>query len=84
MSHFFETRVENLELNNDKKKSSKASKKDKKSSRNRKRADSNSRVIESEEESCVEHNLSKKYCILHEKCSHSTDKDELQGLWKEH
>ena len=60
-----------------------------------KREDSDSSVIEISEESTEARHPSKKYCILHGKCSHSTDycKDlramvvkhkqkKFQELWK--
>ena len=49
MTDFFETRVENLEPKEDRKKSSVASKKNKKSTKKRKREDFNSSVVESRE-----------------------------------
>ena len=49
---------------------------EKKFSKKRKRADSKSTIIESEEDEEVFEELkpSKKYCILHRKCSHSMDR----------
>ena len=74
MSDFFETRVENLEPKKVKKKATSASKKTlKKSTKTRKREDSDSSVIESSEQSTKARRPIKKYCILHGKCSHSTD-----------
>ena len=73
MSDFFETRVENLEPREEMEKSSAASKKSKKILKKRKREDSNSSVVESSKESTEARHPSKKYCILHGKCSHSTD-----------
>ena len=76
MTGFFETKAENLEPKEDKKKSSKVAKKlkDKNSSQKRKREDSDSSVAESSEKSSVEHRLVKKYCILLGECIHTTDK----------
>ena len=71
---FFETRVENLEPKEEKKKSSAATKKtNKKNLKKRKKENSSSNVVESIEESSVERQPNKKYCIIHGKCSHSTD-----------
>ena len=47
---------------------------DKKSNIKRKRDDSNSSIVESSEETLFEHIAVKKFCILHDKCSHTTDK----------
>ena len=71
MTDFFETRVGNLDSNEEKKKSLAAAKKSK--AKKRKRKDSGSSVVESSEESTEAHRPSKNYCILHGKCSHSTD-----------
>ena len=73
MTDFFQTRVENLEPQEDTKKSSAAAKKSHKKNKKRKREDSDSSVTESSEESAAALRLSKKYCILHSKCSHSMD-----------
>ena len=73
MTDFFETRVENLEPKEDKRKSSAAAEKLKKSYKKRKREDSDSSVIESSEESIEARRPNNNYCILHRKCSHSTD-----------
>ena len=73
MTDFFETRVENLEPKEEKKKSSAAAKKNKKSNQKRKRDDSDSSLVESSEESTKARRPTKKYCILHGKCSHSMD-----------
>ena len=69
----FETRVENLEPKEEKKKSSAAAKKSFKKAKKRKKEDFNSIVVESSEESTKALRPSKKYCVLHGKCSHSTD-----------
>ena len=76
MSDFFENRVENLEPEEDKKKSSATAMKfkDKKSTKKNNWEDSNLSIIESCEESSVDHRAIKKLCILHRKCSHPTDK----------
>ena len=74
MNNFFETRVESLKPKEDKKKSSVAAKKAKKSTKKRKREDSDYNVVESSEESTLARRPSKKYCILHGKYSHSTDR----------
>ena len=58
MTDIFETRVDNLEPNKEKKQSSAASKK-------RKREDSDSNVVESRKESTEASLPSKKYFILH-------------------
>ena len=100
MSDFLETRVENLETKKEKKKSPAAAKKiNKKSAKKYKGEDSNSSVVESSVESPLERRSNRKYCILHDKCSYSTDnfkdlyaminkhkqkKVEVQDLWKEH
>ena len=85
MTAFFETRVENLEPREDKKKSSTAAKKAKKSTKKRKREDSNSSVVESSEESTEAHRPIKKYFILHQKCSHSTDScKDLRAMGNKH
>ena len=73
MTGFFETRVENLEQKEDKKKSSVASKKNKKFHIKRKMEDSDPSVVESSEESTKVHRPTRKYCILRGKCSHLTD-----------
>ena len=76
MTDYFETRVENLEPKEDKKKSSPAAKKsnDKTFTKTRKQEDYDSIVVESSEDFSVEHGPIKKYCILYGKCSHSPDK----------
>ena len=73
MSVFFETRIENVEPKDDRKKSSTAAKKSKKSHKKRKREDSEPNVVESSKESTEARRPTRKYCILHGKCSHSTD-----------
>ena len=73
MTDFFETKVENLEPKEDKKKSSVASKKSRKSPKKRKREDSDSSVVEPSKELTEALRPVRKYCILHGKCSHSTD-----------
>ena len=52
---------------------SSASKKPRKNHKKRKREDSDSSVVESSEESTKASRPTRKYCILHGKCSHSTD-----------
>ena len=75
MTDFFETRVENLEPKEDKKKSTVFAKKtNKKSLKKHKWKDSDFSVVESSEESSVERRLDNKHCILHGKCSHPTYK----------
>ena len=61
MTDFDETRVENLELKEDKKKSSAAAKKSLKKIKKRKQEDSNSSVVESSEESTEACHPSNKY-----------------------
>ena len=74
MTDFFETRAESLDPKEDMKKSSSAAKKSHKHSSNKpKGEDSDSSVIESSEEYSVECKPNRKYCVLHVKCSHSTD-----------
>ena len=73
MINFFKTRVENLQPKEEKKKSSAAAKKTLKKIKNRKQEDSDSSVVESSEESTDARCPNKKYCILHDECSHSTD-----------
>ena len=73
MTDFSWTRVENLEPEEDKKKSSAAGKTSQMKIKKRKREDFDSSVVESSEESTEARYPSKKYCILHSKCSHSTD-----------
>ena len=73
MTAFFDTSVENLERKEEKKIYSAAANKAKKSTKERKREDSDSSVIEPSKESTEACHLSKNYCILHGKCSHSTD-----------
>ena len=73
ITDFIETRVENLEPNEDKKKSSAAAKKSNKSTKKRKREDSDSSAVESSEESTEPRRPNKKYFIFNDKCSHSTD-----------
>ena len=85
MTDFFETRVENLEPKEEKKKSSAAVKKSKKTNKKRKRDVSDSSVVESSEESIQDHCPIKKYCILHDKCSHSTDNcKDLRAMVSKH
>ena len=70
MSDFFETGIKNLEREEDKEKCSASAKI---SMKKRSRAGFDSRFIESSEESAVECSPVKKYCILHGKCSYSTN-----------
>ena len=83
MTDFFETRVENFEPKEEKKKSKAVAKKSHKKIK-RKREDSNFIVVESCEESTKAHRPSTKYCILHCKYSHFTDscKDQRAMLDK--
>ena len=76
MTDFFETRVENLELRKDKKKSSASYKKKREKKYNKKTNwdDSKSSVVEFNEEILVEHRPIEKYCTIYWKCSHGTDK----------
>ena len=69
----FETRVENMEPKEDKKKFSAAAMRSKKSIKKKNREDSDSSVVESSKESTKAYFSNKKYCILHGKCSHCTD-----------
>ena len=62
-----------MEPKEDKKKSSAAAKKSKKSHKKRKREDSDTSVVESSKESTDARRPNKKYCILHSKCSYSTN-----------
>ena len=71
ISHFFKIKVEKLKRR--KEKSLVASKKSLKKIKKRPREDSNSSVVESSEKCTEARHPSKKYCILHDKCSHSTD-----------
>ena len=73
MTGLFETRVENLEPKENRKKFFVASKKSRKALKIRKREDSDSSVVESSEEGNKAHRPTRKYCILHGKCSHFTD-----------
>ena len=85
MTDVFETRVENLKPKEDRKKSSVASKKSHKKIRKRKREDSDSSAVKSSEESKVERHPNKKYCILHDKYSHSTDRcKDLRAMINKH
>ena len=85
MNNFFETRVENLEPKKEKKKSSTAAKKSLKKIKKRKREDSDSIVVESSKESTEACHPSKKYCILHDKQSHSTDScKDLRAMVNKH
>ena len=70
---FYETRVDNLESKEDKKKSSAGAKISKKSHKKREMEDPNSSVVESSKDSIKARRTNKKYCILHGKCSHFTD-----------
>ena len=64
ITDFFESRVENLEPREEKKKSSPSSKnkQEEKANKKRQQGDYDSSVVESS-----------RYCILHGKCSHTTD-----------
>ena len=73
MTDFFETMVENLELKEERKKGSAVAEKSLKKAKKRKQEDSNFSVVESSKESTEACRPKKKYCILHNKCSHSTD-----------
>ena len=73
MSDFFETRVENFEHREDRKKSVSVSQKLRKALKKKKRDDSDSSVVESSDESTDVRRPTRKYCILHGKCSHSTE-----------
>ena len=74
MTYFSEIRVKNLKTKKEMKKSSVAAKKtNKKILKKRKREGFDSSVVEFDEESSVECRPHEKYCILHGKCSHSTD-----------
>ena len=85
MSDLFDTRVENLETKKDKTKSSAAAKKSKKSHKKRKQEDSASSVVDFSEESTEARHPSKKYCILHGKCNHSTDNfKDLHAMVNKH
>ena len=69
MTYFFTTRVEKLERRGNKKKFfvSSKKKKDKRGNKKRKRDHLNTCVVESSEESFVEHRTVKMYCILYGK-----------------
>ena len=85
MTDFFEPRVENLEPKEDKKKSSAAAKKSFKKIKKRKQQESDSSVVESRKESTEARWTSKKYCILHGKCSHSSDRcKNLRAMVNKH
>ena len=73
MTDFFEIKVWNLELKEEKKIFSAAAKRTLKKIKERKREDSDSSVIESSKEFTLARRPSKKYFILHDKCSHSSD-----------
>ena len=73
MTDFFETRVENIEPKEEEKKSLAAAKKSQKKAKKTIREVSDFSVVVSKEESTVERRPNKKCCILHGKCSHSTD-----------
>ena len=67
------------------KKSSAAAKRAKKSTKKRKREESDSNVVESSRESTEARRPSKKYCILHGKCSHSTESwKDLRAMVNKH
>ena len=85
MADLFETRVENLEPKEDRKKSSAVSKKSKKSHKKRKKEDTNSGVVESSKESTETRRPIRQYWILHGKCSHSTDNyKDLRAMVNKH
>ena len=85
MTDFFETKVENLEPNEEKKKSLSASKKSKNVLKKRKRDDSDFSVVESSEESTRTRRPIRKYCILHGKYGHSTDNcKDLRAMVNKH
>ena len=85
MTDFIETRVENLEPKEDMKKFSVASKKAKKTLKKRIREASDSSVVESSDESTKARHPTRKYCILHGKCSHSTDNcKDLRAMVNKH
>ena len=74
MTDFFETGVENLEPKEEKKKSFAAAKKtNKKNFKKLIREDSDSSVVESNEEFTIERRPNMKYCILRGKYIYSTD-----------
>ena len=67
------------------KKTSAAAKKSKKSHKKIKREDSNSSVVESSKESTKARRPKKTHCILHRKCSHSTDNcKDLRAMVSKH
>ena len=85
MTHFFETRVENLEPKEDRKKISVAAKKSKNAHKKRKREDSDSIVVGSSKESTKAQRPTRKYCILHGKCSHPTNNcKDLRAMINKH
>ena len=85
LTDFFESRVENLGPKEDNKKSSSASKKLRKALKKRKRETSDYSVVESSDESTEARRPNKKYCILHSKCSHSTDScKDLRAMVSKH
>ena len=73
MSDFSETRVEHLEPKEENKIYCSCQENPQKVKK-RKREDNGSIVVESSEESAKAYCPSKKYCILHSKCSHTTDR----------
>ena len=79
MTAFFQTRVENLDLIEERKKHYTASKK----KQDKKNSDLS--VIESIEESSVQHRPIKKRCTPHRKCSHTVDhRKYLKALANKH
>ena len=79
MTDFFETRVESLEPREEKKK------KDEKSNKKRIRDNFDTSVVESGEESAVDHRQVKKYSMLQGKCSHTTgNSKDLKPLVNKH
>ena len=86
MIYCSETRVENLEPNEEKKNSSATAKKStKKSLEKHKQEDSGSSIVESSKESIEACHPSKKCCIVNRKCSHSTDScKDLRAMVSKH
>ena len=85
MTDLFEIRVKNLKPKEDKKKSSVAAKKSHKKAKKKKREDSDSSIVEPSEESTEARCPSKKYRVLHGKCSYFTDScKDLRAMVNKH
>ena len=85
MSDFFETRVENLEPKEDRNNLQQLPRKALRKLRKGKEKTPIYIVVESSEESTKAYRPSKKYCILHGKCSHSTEScKDLHAMVNKH